>query len=274
MAGVYCLGHDTELDLEFVAGELLRGQTLASVLSQRGKPPIALGLRLLGDAANGVAAGHRAGLVHRDLRPASLYLVRGDGERQVRVKVAGFGVPQIVRRESLAGAAPEVSAYASPEMLAAGSLRLTPASDVFSLGVVGYELLTGRPPLRRSRPPRPGRGRRRGGRAPRRRHRRRAAAGGGRGAAGAALQPRRALREQRRALGRAAAAGAAGDGARQDHAGLADLRSAGGARVRGGRGSPARRAVAGRRCIGRCTGRRGRRGPGVRRWEHPRRQRE
>ena len=147
VAGVYCLGHDEELDLDFTAGELLRGQTLASVLQQRGKPPIALGLRLLGDAAEGLAAGHRAGLVHRDLRPASLYLVRGDGERQVRVKVAGFGVPQIVRRESLAGAPPEVSAYASPEMLAAGSLRLAPASDVFSLGVVGYELLTGHLPF-------------------------------------------------------------------------------------------------------------------------------
>jgi len=147
VAGVYCLGHDAELDLDFTAGELLRGQTLASVLQQRGKPPIALGLRLLRDAAEGLAAGHRAGLVHRDLRPASLYLVRGDGERQVRVKVAGFGVPQIVRRESLAGAPPEVSAYASPEMLAAGSLRLASASDVFSLGVVGYELLTGHLPF-------------------------------------------------------------------------------------------------------------------------------
>ncbi|HYH83334.1 MAG TPA: TonB family protein [Longimicrobium sp.] len=147
VAGVYCLGHDAELGLDFVASELLRGQTLASVLSQRGKPPIALGLRLLSDAAEGMAAGHRAGLVHRDLRPASLYLVRGEGERQVRVKVAGFGVPQIVRRESLAGAEAEVSAYASPEMLAAGSFRLTSASDVFSLGVVGYELLTGHHPF-------------------------------------------------------------------------------------------------------------------------------
>jgi serine/threonine-protein kinase len=147
VAGVYCLGHDAELDLDFVTAELLRGQTLASVLSQRGKPPIALGLRLLAEAAEGMAAGHAAGLVHRDLRPASLYLVRPAAERQVRVKVAGFGVPQLVRRESLAGAAPEVSAYASPELLAAGSLRLTPASDVFSLGVVGYELLTGRLPF-------------------------------------------------------------------------------------------------------------------------------
>jgi TonB family protein len=147
VAGVYAMGHDGELDVDFVTSELLRGQSLASVLSQRGKPPIALGLRLLSDAAEGLAVGHRAGLVHRDLRPASLYLVRSEAERQVRVKVAGFGVPQIVRRESVANAGPEIAAYASPEMLANGSLRLTPASDVFSLGVVGYELITGRLPF-------------------------------------------------------------------------------------------------------------------------------
>ena len=147
VAGVYCLGHDGELDLDFVTTELLRGQTLASVLSQRGKPPIALGLRLLADAAEGLAAGHRAGLVHRDVRPASLYLVRSESERQVRVKVAGFGVPQLVRRESLATAAMDVRGYASPETLAAGTLRLTPASDVFSLAVVGFELLTGSLPF-------------------------------------------------------------------------------------------------------------------------------
>lgn len=144
---VHALGYDPELEVDFVTSELARGQTLASVLASRGKPPIALGLRLLQDAAEGLAAAHRAGLVHRDLRPASLYLVRSDAERQVRVKLGGFGVPQIVRAESLAGAPPEVSGYASPEMLAAGSARLTPASDVFSLGAIGFELMTGALPL-------------------------------------------------------------------------------------------------------------------------------
>ncbi|HEV7587329.1 MAG TPA: TonB family protein, partial [Longimicrobium sp.] len=79
--------------------------------------------------------------------PASLYLVRSEAERQVRVKVGGFGIPQLVRRESLAAAPPEVSAYASPEMLANGSARLTPASDVFGLGVVGFQLMTGALPF-------------------------------------------------------------------------------------------------------------------------------
>lgn len=144
---VHGVGADEELNLDFVTLELARGQTLASVLAQRGRPPIALALRLLGDAAEGLAAGHRAGLVHRDVRPASLYLVRSEAERQVRMKVGGFGVPQIVRRESLTTAPPEVSAYASPELLTSGSARLTPASDVFGLGVVGYQLMTGALPL-------------------------------------------------------------------------------------------------------------------------------
>jgi serine/threonine-protein kinase len=147
VAGVYELGSDAELDLDFVAMELLRGQSLAGVLAQRGKPPMALGLRLLAEAAEALGAAHAAGLVHRDLRPASMYLVRGEAERQVRVKLAGFGMPQLVRKESLAVAAPEIRAYASPEMLAGGSARLTPASDVFSLGMIGYELITGALPL-------------------------------------------------------------------------------------------------------------------------------
>jgi TonB family protein len=147
VVAVHALGVDPELDLDFVTGELARGQTLASVLAQRGKPPISLGLRLLSDAAEGLAAGHAAGLLHRDVRPASLYMVRSEAERQVRVKVGGFGVPQLVRRETLAAAPPEVSAYASPEMLANGSARLTAASDVFGLGVVGFQLMTGALPL-------------------------------------------------------------------------------------------------------------------------------
>lgn len=146
VVAVHALGFDPELELDFITSELVRGQTLASVLAQRGKPPISLGLRLLQDAADGLAAAHRAGLVHRDLRPASLYMVRSEAERQVRVKVAGFGLPQIVRRESLIGS-PEIAGYASPEMLANGSARLTPASDVFSLGAIGYELMTGALPF-------------------------------------------------------------------------------------------------------------------------------
>ncbi|HEV7590251.1 MAG TPA: protein kinase, partial [Longimicrobium sp.] len=81
VVAVHALGVDPELDVDFVTSELARGQTLAAVLAQRGNPPVSLGLRLLSDAADGLAAGHRAGLVHRDLRPASLYLVRSEAER-------------------------------------------------------------------------------------------------------------------------------------------------------------------------------------------------
>src|SRR4051812_44375247 len=75
VATVFEMGGDAERALDFVVTGLVRGQSLAGVLAQRGKPPIALGLRLLGDAAEGLGAGHAAGLVHRDLRPASLYMV-------------------------------------------------------------------------------------------------------------------------------------------------------------------------------------------------------
>ncbi|HEX2204486.1 MAG TPA: protein kinase, partial [Longimicrobium sp.] len=134
VAAVLGFGTDPEIRADYVATELLRGERLSAVLAQRGRPPLPLALRILGEAAAAVGAGHRAGLVHRDLRPASLFLVRPEGERQVRVKLLGFGVPQMVSREGLAAQDASLRAYAPPEQLAAGSARLGPASDVFALG--------------------------------------------------------------------------------------------------------------------------------------------
>ncbi|HYJ79353.1 MAG TPA: TonB family protein [Longimicrobiaceae bacterium] len=145
LAAVLGWGTDPELDLDYFVTELLRGETLSGVLAQRGKPPATLALRLFADAADGTAAAHAAGLVHRDLRPASLFLVRSETEKQMRVRVAGFGVPQLVPRDSLASTDPRLVGYAPPELLAGG--RLTQASDVYGLGVIGFELLTGELPF-------------------------------------------------------------------------------------------------------------------------------
>ena len=138
-------GTDAELDADFFVTELLEGEKLSCVLAQRGKPPVALALRLLSEAAAGAGAAHRAGLVHRDLRPANLYLVRSPAERHVRARVVGFGVPQLASRATLASADAALVGYAPPELFAGG--RLTPAGDVFSLGAIGYELLAGRVPF-------------------------------------------------------------------------------------------------------------------------------
>ncbi|HEU4453638.1 MAG TPA: serine/threonine-protein kinase, partial [Longimicrobium sp.] len=134
-------GTDPETDLDFFVTELLEGERLSQVLAQRGRPPATLALRVFADAVAGVAAAHAVGMLHRDLRPANLYLVRVPGEKQKRVRVLGFGVPQIVRRDTMTSTEMELIGYSPPELFAGG--RLTPASDVFGIGAIGWQLLVG-----------------------------------------------------------------------------------------------------------------------------------
>jgi TonB family protein len=137
VARVLDFGTDVELAAEFVVADLGTGGSLAALLSQRGVPPLPLALRMVQEAAAGMAAAHRAGLVHGDLHPGVLWLSRDEG--RLRVQVLGLGL-------NPAGTAPPraTARYASPERLRRAR-ELTPAADVFSLGVVAYEVFAGLP---------------------------------------------------------------------------------------------------------------------------------
>ncbi|MDQ3388215.1 MAG: serine/threonine protein kinase, partial [Gemmatimonadota bacterium] len=145
---VHDFGTDPELDLDYLVMELLDGEDLAALLAREGAPPLATSLEILDQAARGLGAGHRAGLVHRDVKPGNLFLARGERGEEVRVRVLDFGIAQLAEEEdtlthlTVAGGGPLSPAYASPEQLS-GGIRLTPASDVFSLAVVGLQLATG-----------------------------------------------------------------------------------------------------------------------------------
>jgi serine/threonine protein kinase len=109
-------------------------------------------LQILGEAARGIAAGHRAGLIHRDVKPANLFLENGDDRSGPRVRVLDFGIAQVLEigEETLThltvfGSAPLSPGFASPEQLR-GVRGLTPASDVYSLGATGIFILTGSKP--------------------------------------------------------------------------------------------------------------------------------
>jgi serine/threonine protein kinase len=146
---VYDFGTDAELGLDFLVMELLRGEDLATRLTRSGPPALTSGLHILQEATRGVAVGHRAGLVHRDVKPGNIFLVEVDGDTQVRV--LDFGIAKLADDDTLSqltqdGRVPLSPAYASPEQLR-GLSRITPASDVFSLGAVGYQLLTGERPF-------------------------------------------------------------------------------------------------------------------------------
>jgi hypothetical protein len=149
---VYDSGTDKELGLDYIVMELLSGEDLASRLHRSGPPPMALALRILQQAARGVNVGHRQGLIHRDVKPGNIFLVDDGDPGDEQVRVLDFGIAKMIDEEDTQtaltrdGRAPLSPAYASPEQLL-GDAQLTPASDVFSLGAVGYQMLTGEKPF-------------------------------------------------------------------------------------------------------------------------------
>jgi serine/threonine-protein kinase len=137
LARVLDFGTDEAAGVRYVAAELGEGGTLAALLAQRGAPPLPIALRMLQEAAAGLAAAHAAGAVHGDLHPGMLWLSRGGGK--LRMEVLGLGM-------DAAGAPPAraTARYSSPERLRRAR-DLAPAADVFSLGAIAYEVLAGLP---------------------------------------------------------------------------------------------------------------------------------
>lgn len=134
----------------FLIMELLEGIDLASLLRQAPIPP-EQAARYLIEACSGVAEAHRHGIVHRDLKPSNLFLASRGDHRSSIVKVLDFGIATtsneefdrgLTSTESLLGS----PAYMSPEQLRS-SKHVDARSDVWSLGVTLYELLSGRRPF-------------------------------------------------------------------------------------------------------------------------------
>ena len=121
--------------------EHVDGPTLAEELSRRGRYPPEEVVRIGKQVCAGLAHAHTAGLVHRDVKPRNL-LRAPDGT----VKIADFGIARAddSTQITLAGTVLGTAAYLAPEQ--ARGERVTPAADVYALGVVLYELLTGKPP--------------------------------------------------------------------------------------------------------------------------------
>ena len=121
----------------FIVMEYVPGTSLAEV----GRLPVGRVVDVGVQACTGLQHAHDAGLVHRDVKPANL-LVREDGV----LKIADFGIARAAEstRQTQAGTLLGTAAYLAPEQIAGEDA--TPASDVYALGAVLYELLTGRPP--------------------------------------------------------------------------------------------------------------------------------
>jgi len=121
----------------FIVMEYVPGASLA----ESPRLPVAHVVDLGVQACAGLQHAHDAGLIHRDVKPANL-LVREDGV----LKIADFGIARAAEstRHTMAGTLLGTAAYLAPELIAGADA--TPAADVYGLGAVLYELLTGRPP--------------------------------------------------------------------------------------------------------------------------------
>jgi len=127
------------------AMELVEGETLANRLHDvTALPPVEVAT-LLADVADVLAAVHKTGVVHRDLKPDNLLCTPTDVDYPIRVLDWGVARLGPIGRLTIDGLTPGTPIYMSPEQ--ATGHNIGPLCDVYSLGVIAYEALTGRPPF-------------------------------------------------------------------------------------------------------------------------------
>lgn len=136
--------YDQGLDARhpFLVMELVEGGTLRELLAERGPMPPHAVAAVLRPVLGGLAAAHRAGLVHRDVKPENV-LISDEGE----VKIVDFGLVRAVAEAGITSTSVILgtAAYLSPEQVKDGNA--SPRSDVYGAGIVAYELLTGQTPF-------------------------------------------------------------------------------------------------------------------------------
>jgi serine/threonine protein kinase, bacterial len=126
----------------FLVMELIEGGTLRELLRERGPMPPHAVAAVLRPVLGGLAVAHQAGLVHRDIKPENV-LISDDGD----VKIADFGLVRAVAEAKITSTSVILgtAAYLSPEQVSTGDAG--PRSDVYSVGILAYELLTGTTPF-------------------------------------------------------------------------------------------------------------------------------
>jgi serine/threonine-protein kinase len=144
---IYDFGQDTEDHVLYLAMEYLDGTELSERLHQ-GSLRLADTLTISIQICSALAAAHRANIVHRDLKPDNIFLVDVPGD-ELFVKVLDFGIAKNLDAESTGvtrtGQIFGTPAYMSPEQCQ--SADVDPRSDLYSLGVILYELVSGQPPF-------------------------------------------------------------------------------------------------------------------------------
>ncbi|MGE5802911.1 MAG: serine/threonine-protein kinase [Gemmatimonadota bacterium] len=129
---------------------LVTGGNLAELLAREPRPPIEEARRILREIADALAYAHTRGVIHRDIKPDNILLDAASG----RAMVSDFGIARAIEagtRLTVTGAAVGTPTYMSPEQ-AMGERDIDGRSDIYSLGVIGYQMLTGRVPFAAGNP--------------------------------------------------------------------------------------------------------------------------
>ncbi len=139
---VYDSGHDPDAHRHYIVMEYVNGPTVGNLMRERGRLSPEETVDIATQACEGLEYAHRHGVIHRDVKPGNL-LLNPDGV----VKLADFGIAKAAEdsRITQIGSVVGTAAYLSPER--ARGQDATPSADVYSLGVVMYQLLAGRVPF-------------------------------------------------------------------------------------------------------------------------------
>jgi len=139
---VFDSGLDAETQRHYIVMELVDGPSCADVLRDRKRAGIEETADIVRDACHGLAYAHRAGVVHRDVKPGNLLIAAESGT----TKLADFGIAKAAEQTRITqvGSVLGTAAYLSPEQ--AHGEEAGPRADTYSLGVCAYQLLTGRLP--------------------------------------------------------------------------------------------------------------------------------
>jgi tetratricopeptide (TPR) repeat protein len=143
--------------VDFITMELLGGETLAERLKRKGRFTSEQALPIVSQLASALGAAHAVGVVHRDLKTSNVMLLPGDSSSAPRAVITDFGIAHRLIASGGGGATTSVlgEVLGTPDYMAPEQIEgapITPATDVYSLGIVMYEMLTGVRPFSEETP--------------------------------------------------------------------------------------------------------------------------